>query len=99
MLRPLKVSTTTVAPSILPPQSSLVVSQGAFGFIDPIFSTGVHLALSSAAEAARAILEARKRPSDRARLMRAYDRHINRRISYVSWFIYKIHDNAFREMI
>lgn len=71
----------------------------AFGFIDPIFSTGVHLALSSATEAARTILEAHRSPSDRARLMRAYDRHINRRINYVSWFIYKIHDRAFREMI
>ncbi|MEM6547891.1 MAG: NAD(P)/FAD-dependent oxidoreductase [Pseudomonadota bacterium] len=71
----------------------------AYGFIDPIFSTGVHLALNSAKEATRAILQSRKRPKDRARLMTAYDAHIQWRLGYVSWFIYNIHDPAFREML
>ena len=31
--------------------------------------------------------------------MAAYDRQIRRRISAVSWFIYRIHDPAFREML
>jgi flavin-dependent dehydrogenase len=71
----------------------------AFGFIDPIFSTGVHLALTSADEAARAIVSARGWPALRARLLTDYDRAHRRRISYISWFIYNIHDEAFRELL
>lgn len=71
----------------------------AYGFIDPMFSTGVHLALSSAVEAARAILAARARPQSRARIMAAYHTNICARLDYVSWFIYRIHDPAFREMM
>ncbi|MEM0944681.1 MAG: tryptophan 7-halogenase, partial [Pseudomonadota bacterium] len=71
----------------------------AYGFIDPIFSTGVHLALSSGVEAADTILAGRARPARAQALMAAYDRRIRERIGYVSWFIYRIHDPAFREMI
>ncbi|MEL6476501.1 MAG: NAD(P)/FAD-dependent oxidoreductase [Pseudomonadota bacterium] len=71
----------------------------AYGFIDPVFSTGVHLALNSACEAAAAILETRGNIARRASRFAAYDRHIRRRIDYVSWFIYRIHDPAFREMM
>ncbi|MEM9735845.1 MAG: tryptophan 7-halogenase, partial [Pseudomonadota bacterium] len=71
----------------------------AYGFIDPIFSTGVHLALSSGVEAADTILVGRARPARAQALMAAYDRRIRERIGYVSWFIYRIHDPAFREMI
>lgn len=71
----------------------------AFGFIDPIFSTGVHLALSSASEAAVVILKSRDNPADRARLMTRYDRYIQRRLKYISWFIYSISDRSFREML
>lgn len=71
----------------------------AYGFIDPMFSTGVHLALSSAMEAADAILASRAKPATRERNLRAYDRKIRERLDYVSWFIYRIHDGAFREML
>lgn len=71
----------------------------AYGFIDPVFSTGVHLALTSATEAVRAILEARARPGRRYATMDRYDRKIRRRLSFVSWFIYRIHDPAFRQML
>ncbi len=71
----------------------------AFAFIDPIFSTGVHIALYSAASAAAAILECRRRPRARDRIMREYDRDIRRRLDYVAWFIYRIHDRHFRDML
>jgi len=71
----------------------------AFAFIDPIFSTGVHLALSSAREAARAVDEALRRPAHRARLLEDYYRRLKLRLDYVSWFIYRIHEPAFREML
>ena len=71
----------------------------AYGFIDPIFSSGVHLALESGRDAAKAVLDIRRKPERRAKILDSYDRRIRRRISYISWFIYSIHDPAFREML
>ena len=71
----------------------------AYGFIDPVFSTGVHLALNSAREAAQTIRRCLKNANRRTSLLAAYDRRIRRRLAYVSWFIYKINDPSFREMM
>ena len=71
----------------------------AFGFIDPIFSTGVHLALSSAREAADAIGTILAKPQNQAARLASYHRGIERRLSYVSWLIYKIHDPTFRQLM
>jgi flavin-dependent dehydrogenase len=71
----------------------------AYGFLDPIFSTGVHLALTSAREAAQAVRDCLARPSRRAARLASYDRAIRRRITFVSWFVYMIHDPAFRHMM
>ncbi len=71
----------------------------AYGFIDPMFSTGVHLALSSAAEAADAVLTARSSDAKRATIFAAYNQKVRERIHFVSWFIYRIHNPAFREML
>lgn len=71
----------------------------AYGFIDPIFSTGVHLALQSASEAADVIIKSHAKPSVRARLLKAYDRRIQKKLNFVSWFIYSIHDPDFRHML
>ncbi len=70
----------------------------AYGFLDPIFSTGIHLALLGARDAAAAVLEARAQPARREAIMARYDRTVRHRLSYVSWFVYKIHDPVFREM-
>ncbi|MEO1491770.1 MAG: FAD-dependent oxidoreductase [Pseudomonadota bacterium] len=71
----------------------------AYGFIDPVFSTGVHLALTSAREAADVILKAQARPARRHALIERYDRAIRKRMSFVSWFIYHINDPTFRHLM
>lgn len=71
----------------------------AYGFIDPIFSTGVHLALTSAREASIAIADILAQPSTRARRLAQYHDEIERRLKFVSWFIYQIHDPSFRKMM
>ena len=71
----------------------------AYGFLDPIFSTGVHLALTSAREAAAAVRDCLADPSRRLARLAAYDRSIRRRLSFVSWFVYMIHDPAFRHLM
>ncbi len=71
----------------------------AYGFLDPIFSTGVHLALVGAGEAAAAIRDCLARPSRRAARLADYDRAVRSRLSFVSWFVYMIHDPAFRRLM
>jgi len=71
----------------------------AFGFIDPVFSTGVQLAITGAIDCAQTVLAIRARPGDRARLLEGYQRRITRRMAFVSWFIYRIHDPALRHML
>ena len=71
----------------------------AYGFIDPVFSTGVHLALSSAAEAADVIVVSHGRPAVRKKLLAKYDRKIQKKLNFVSWFIYSIRDPDFRHML
>jgi flavin-dependent dehydrogenase len=71
----------------------------AYGFIDPVFSTGVHLALTSAREAARVIVNAQRKPARRKALIDRYDRAIRKRMSFVSWFIYHINDPTFRHLM
>jgi flavin-dependent dehydrogenase len=62
----------------------------AYAFIDPVFSSGVYLAMNSAEMACEPI-EAWLRGDRRAyrREMRRYERRINRGISSFSWFIYR----------
>ncbi|HUF87517.1 MAG TPA: NAD(P)/FAD-dependent oxidoreductase [Thermohalobaculum sp.] len=71
----------------------------AYGFVDPIFSTGVHLALVSAREAAHTVRLVLDSPDRRARHLARYDRGLRRRLAFVSWFIYRIQDPAFRHMM
>ena len=71
----------------------------AYGFIDPVFSTGVHLALQSASEAAEVIVKSHAKPAMRDRLLRRYERRIQKKLNFVSWFIYSIRDPDFRHML
>lgn len=72
----------------------------AFGFIDPIFSTGVHLALASAQEAAEAVIRAKSKSGQaRRREFQIYDKRIKARMQYVAWFIYRIQNPVLRGML
>lgn len=71
----------------------------AYGFIDPIFSTGVHLALYSAEEATAAVLAAKSGRTLRARAAARYHRKVERRLNYISWFITRIQSTAFRNLM
>ena len=71
----------------------------AYGFLDPIFSTGVHLALTSASEAAATVQDCMARPARAPRRLAAYDRKIRHRLTFVSWFVYAIHRPCFRYLM
>ena len=71
----------------------------AYGFIDPIFSTGVHIALLSAREAAKAVGTILAKPRTRTAQLATYHRKFERHLSYISWLIYQINDPAFRHLM
>jgi flavin-dependent dehydrogenase len=61
----------------------------AFAFIDPVFSSGVYLAMNSAENAARVVDEILNDRRREAALQREFDREIRKGIGSFSWFIYR----------
>jgi flavin-dependent dehydrogenase len=71
----------------------------AAGFIDPIFSTGVFLAIRSGEEAALAIEEALKKPKRRERAFRRYERGLRRVMNLYLRFVHNWYKPQFIEVI
>ncbi len=70
----------------------------AFAFIDPVFSSGVHLALNSAVLGAK-VVEAHLRCSpDYAQRLREFDRMVRRGVKTFSWFIHRFTQPAFQSL-
>jgi flavin-dependent dehydrogenase len=61
----------------------------AFAFLDPIFSTGVYLAMNSAERAAEVVAACLREPQREAALQRAYARFVRRGLDQLSWFIFR----------
>jgi flavin-dependent dehydrogenase len=61
----------------------------AFAFLDPIFSTGVYLAMNSAERAAELVAACLREPHREASLQRGYARYVRRGLGQLSWFIYR----------
>lgn len=70
----------------------------AYAFVDPVFSSGVHIALNSAVHAVD-IVEAALRDDPAAqRLQREYADRIGTALADFSWFIYRITQPAMRRL-
>jgi flavin-dependent dehydrogenase len=79
-------------------EASCLMAGDAFAFIDPVFSSGVFLAMSSAfmaVEAAEACLE---QPIASAAAMRDYERRIRKGPREFSWFIERMTHPVMREL-
>ncbi len=61
----------------------------AYAFLDPIFSTGVYLAMHSAELAADVVEQALREPARERSLQRAYWRNVRHGIDSLAWFIYR----------
>lgn len=59
----------------------------AYAFVDPVFSTGVLLAMSAAERAARTVNDILDRPAKAAAYQRRYQREVDHAIKRVSWFV------------
>lgn len=70
----------------------------AAGFVDPIFSTGVHVALYSAMESARLVSAVLDNPQREAGLQRRYARTHKAALRRVSWFIVRFNTPVMRRL-
>lgn len=70
----------------------------AFAFIDPVFSSGVYLAMHSATHAAEMVDGILREPAREAALQRHYVRRIRRGLRAFSWFIYRFNSPTMRHL-
>jgi flavin-dependent dehydrogenase len=68
----------------------------AFAFIDPVFSSGVYLAMNSARLAAEVVDGALRDPASEERLQSEFEARVRKGIGAFSWFIYRFTTPAMR---
>ncbi len=70
----------------------------AFAFVDPVFSSGVYLAMNSAFAGAEVVDTWLRDPRAAQPLMKHFDRSVRHGIRYFSWFIYRMTSPAMRQL-
>ncbi len=70
----------------------------AFAFIDPIFSSGVYFAMSSAFEGAKVVCAALTAPAHYDAAVAQFDATVRRGLKTFSWYIYRMTRPAMRDM-
>jgi flavin-dependent dehydrogenase len=70
----------------------------AFTFIDPMFSSGVYLAMHSAFDGAEVVAACLDTPAAAARALKRFDRTMKRGPRAFSWFIFRSTNPTIREM-
>ena len=61
----------------------------AFAFVDPVFSSGVYLGMSTAEQSIDTIDQCLKNPQQAPQLCRKLEKHIRGGINEIAWFIYR----------
>ena len=75
-----------------------LIAGDAYAFIDPVFSSGVMLAMNSGMEAASAIDRILADPRAASAALRRYDRVMRHGPKEFSWFIYRVTNPTMREL-
>lgn len=70
----------------------------ACGFIDPVFSTGVYLAMQSGFMAADAVETCLEHPDKAAAALKRYEKEVRANLARFTWFIYRITSPAIRSL-
>jgi flavin-dependent dehydrogenase len=70
----------------------------AFAFVDPVFSSGVYLAMNSATVAAEAVNHSLDNPASAEVQFAAFDRRVRRGLSTFQWLIYRMTSPAIRHL-
>jgi flavin-dependent dehydrogenase len=79
--------------------ANYVLVGDAFAFVDPVFSSGVYLAMASAFAGAEAVDRALRAPAQAGRLMRIHERRMRNAIAIFKWFIYRMTSPTMRDML
>ncbi len=69
----------------------------AYSFIDPVFSSGVYLAMFSAFEGAEVVAAALDRPAEAAAARQRFERDMRKGPREFSWFIFRVTNPTIRE--
>ncbi|NYZ61196.1 NAD(P)/FAD-dependent oxidoreductase [Luteimonas deserti] len=70
----------------------------AYAFVDPIFSSGVYLAMDGAREAAALVHAALDAPARETALQRAMQARLERGLRHFTWFIYRFNTPVMRRL-
>jgi hypothetical protein len=70
-----------------------------YTFIDPVFSSGVYLAMKSAFAAVDAVEAALERPREAAAARAAFEKTVRHGPSAFSWFIYRVTNPMLRNLL
>ncbi|WP_114968456.1 NAD(P)/FAD-dependent oxidoreductase [Rhodoferax ferrireducens] len=70
----------------------------AFAFIDPVFSSGVMLAMQNAFDAADTVDTCLRQPEQTAAALNKFDQRLRHGPKVFSWFIYRVTNPTMREM-
>ena len=70
----------------------------AFAFIDPVFSSGVHLALNSGTRGAKVVDAYLRKSPEYAAHLQEFERMVRRGIKTFSWFIHRFNQPAFQSL-
>jgi flavin-dependent dehydrogenase len=75
-----------------------IMAGDSYAFVDPIFSSGVYLAMHAAERAASVVDGILREPALERKLQRHYVREIERGLRTLSWFIYRFTSPAMRKL-
>ena len=70
----------------------------AFAFVDPVFSSGVLLAMTSAIEGSKVVDTTLRKPAQATKAIKKFNKKTRDAIKTFSWFIYRITQPALRDM-
>jgi flavin-dependent dehydrogenase len=70
----------------------------AWAFVDPVFSSGVYLAMHSGRQAAAMVGAALDAPAREAALQAKFEKRIRRGVRVFSWFIYRFNSPVMRKL-
>lgn len=73
-----------------------IMAGDAWAFVDPVFSSGVYLAMHSGVRCAEVVDGALRNPDRQSQLQRAFDQRIRRGVRAFSWFIYRFNSPVMR---
>jgi flavin-dependent dehydrogenase len=86
-------------------RSSQMVGEGylligdAYAFVDPVFSSGVYLAMKGASRGAELVDAVLKNPSQQARLAANFQKSVHAEIEAFCWFIYRFNTPALHKLL